>query len=340
MNIKKIVTILSFILVVAFVAGCTSLTGLNDVSSNLPQTGNLVLSIVDAPANTYKEVHVNILKVFLKPVGGGEWVQVGDYTSEPYGINLLDLRINELVLPSSDVPVGDYEEIWLVLDKSGYFVYNDDPLTPYPLVVGEIEEEEDDEEDGILGSDEQAIEIEYLFTITEEAITEILIDFDLTELIEQDKETGEYFLNTEAVSAMDKAEAGEIEGKVIAADSTVDYNPFVDILVTVKLYPVYQEQDQNSVPVASTWALWEEMDDEEEEDKIAEPGKFKLRGIPAGTYKLEISAPGYNTVTINNLVIENGEEIEIGDDEEVNQNYEISGGTINEEGYIVLEKVI
>lgn len=336
---KTKLLILLFMLVFIMLTGCSQY--LDQTPTNVELTnGNLTLTIVDAPDLAYDEVHINIQKIFIKQSGGGEWIQLGDYTSNPYGINLLDYRIQELVLPSTDVPVGSYEEIRIVLDKSGYITIVGD-ATQYPLTVGEVEEEEEkdqDEEKDILGDDEQAIDIEYPFFITENAITSIQIDFNVAEMIEENTDTVDilydYILITDEVKAMDKAEAGEIEGKVMAMTAEGQLTAIIDQLIVVKLFDVNDVDLLN--PITTTWATWEEMDDEDEDDKKAEPGKFKVRGIPPGEYVLTVNTENYNLVTIEGLIFEDGEDIEIGENMDNDEmTYNIVGANITDE-YIVL----
>lgn len=363
---KKFVALLLLMLTLGVISGCTGDTLTGDNSFGDQPTGNLVLSIVDAPGD-YEEVYINIVKAFVKPTEGEsdkEWIMLGDYTDAPIGINLLDYRIQELNLPATDIPAGSYEEIRLVLDHTGYVTFEGD-ATQYPLTVGELEETEDGEEDkddedeeeedqkDVLGDDEQAIDIEYPFFITESAMTAIQIDFNVAEMVKPNKETVEddYILDTEEVKAIDKAEAGEIEGKVGVLDVETGEIAKVATKVTVNLYDA--TDTTYSEPLATTWPIEEEMEDEDEEDKKAEPGKFKIRGIAAGNYTLVMEAEGYQRVEITNLVIEDGNEIEFeGKDEEEDEeddqkdeendedtpSYTIIGAQLIEE-YIILEPV-
>lgn len=298
---------------VLLVAGCTT----------TPK--NFVLSLADAPSNAYEQVNIGIKQIEVRALDSGEWTVVADYSANPKMVNLLDLRINELVV-AANLPNGIYEELRLVLDKKGSIVLAGD-TTVYPLTVGESSEPEDPEEVADLDVDEQAIEIKYPFTVASGSVTSILIDFDLTKVIEADG-MGGYVLNPDEVEAFDNDEVGAVEGQVVVPGAQLTAGTPVKVSLL----------DSTSAVVTSTLAIWEAEDDEENH-AVAQPGKFKIRGVVAGQYSLLVEVDGYKPATISGLTFGNSTEIDF-EDAACREGLVLSDATFDTEGHIVLQPIV
>ncbi len=304
---KKVLPIILSSLLLLVVVGCSD--GLNTEG-----TGQLALSIVDAPGD-YADVHVDIQRVAIKQ-DDGEWIIVEDYGNTPKSVNLLDYRVKELNVAGQDIPVGEYEEIAIVLGRTGYVKLEGD-TTEYPLEVGE-QVDDDDDEDEIEDQEDQAIEIEHKFTIGNDAIVKIQLDFNVAKMVKENDETlkKDYILEPAEVEARDEAEVTELEGEIDFAGLTPEEIAEIEI-------NLYEVSNLNK-PIATTYPMEEELeveehesDDEDEIDNKIDAGEFKFRGVTEGTYKLVITSPGYQKVTVEGIVFKaDTEEIEIGEEDE------------------------
>ena len=286
--VKKTIFVVSLILVMVVVSGCTSGLFNEDTETD---TGQMVLSIADNAVNDLENVFVYIEQVKVHHEDTG-WKTINEFEDEDNGmlkVDLLDLRFSEERLGDEILQAGKYDKIRLKLaeeNNSGNgqgqeylsrLVFKDNSEMPLKVPAGS----------------EKGFQIDYDFTVGENALTEIVLDVDLTKLVFAGR-SGKALLNTQAVSVIDKIYAGNIIGQVLGETDDQETPGEVinlngkDVYVEAYKLEDYNEEsadfvegaEPEAISVATTVATTEAG---EERDA----GSFMLRGLPEGDYILK-----------------------------------------------------
>jgi hypothetical protein len=248
--------------------------------------GKVVVHITDAPfpANLVEHVFVTIERVQLRLKDGncktteGEEIPDCDegfmlLMDEPVEIDLLQLRngLSQL-LTDAEVPVGVYDMIRLIVQDAEIII---DSEISFPLKVP----------GGSTGG--LKVFLSNPIVVTEDGLSEILIDFDLSRSFialgnAKTKKGIHGFIFKPVIRAVDIAQSGSIKGKVLNGTNV----PLENALVS--LY-------QNSEVITTA------LTDAE--------GKFKIIGIPSGTYSLSVEKEGFESVEVKNIVVTKKQEV-------------------------------
>jgi len=197
-----------------------------------------------------------------------------DLEVEPARYNLLELQNNAgVVLAEQDLPLGDYNEIRLVIECEG-------EEAPEIVIEGVSYELK------VPSGCTSGFKLKGQFTIAEGGQTVLIMDFDMRKSVHETG-NGKYMLNP-VVRFIQADAAGNINGEV---------TPVVPRTVIYAF-----EAD------AFTGDNW---DDAVNSTIIRENGTFTLAALPAGTYDLVIVAPGYDVVVVEDVVVEAGEDVNL-----------------------------
>ncbi len=281
---KKYLVLLT-ILTMVFVVGCE----INDLLDG--DSGELALSVADAPVNEIDEVVITLDRIEVKG-DDTDWQEFTDFDGGTKTVNLLELRFDEELIGQEELQEGVYEQIRLILsakeDVQGIEGQIGDSYVSYK---GEYEGREKDNL-FIPSGQQTGLKIDYEFMIEEGTISEILLDFDVREILKNMPEQAPfgYILSPEAINTINKQETADVEGRVVDQDQ----EPITDndVIIDVK-----NEADEI---IGSTVATIEEMDDRAE-------GAFKLRGLETGIYYIS----AYVEDKDGNIIAETEEDIEI-----------------------------
>lgn len=242
--------LMGFALIMALVvlsAGCSSYFG-------GAKSGTLAMHMTDAPVDGAEEVNVTISEIQVHKTGGG-WVTVVD---TPQTYDILTLRAAETLLGQKTLTPGKYTQIRLVVSEANIVI--DGERHNLTIPSGEVR-------------------LVQPFTISEDAITSLLLDFDARESV---VETGGTYQLHPTIRVVDKVVSGTISGTVAPADSGA--------LVSVQ----QNGEEVVSVAIDST------------------DGSFRINALPEGTYTLVISAAGYNDHTVENVTVTAQQNTDVG----------------------------
>lgn len=310
MKSLKSVSILCSVFVIFLLTACGSGGGSGDGGA-----GTLSMSLTDASCVGYAAVIVTIADVQVH-LGGNEnspnsWESV-DMPIRPLTINLLDL-VNGLRedLGLVDLPAGVYTQMRLIIgDTPGP---DDHPFANYVITdttPAEIHELK------IPSGHKTGVKVVHGFTIFQDQLTEVILDFDACRSIVQAGNSDQWLLKP-TVKAADPETYAIIEGRVIDDSGS---NPPVginDVLVTIQKY------DENAVPledkviiVAAT--VTDSLKTETGEDQPDSEGFFSIFVEPLAPeehYYLVAYKDGYSVDTVEIVGLGAGETI--GLDEEL-----------------------
>lgn len=277
----------------------------NDLEPS-PGTGKVVISITDAPfpADLVDEVNVTIDRVELRIAGGECTAENGDPVGEENDndkvkdkdkdkdrkkgfdysdfdcdsgfvviseksktIDLLKLQngISE-ILAEDTIPVGVYDMIRLhVVDAT--IVIEGNSSFPLKIPSGT--------------SSGLKIKLDTLLTVTEEGVSEVLVDFDLSRSFivkgnPHNKKGITGFMFKPVIRAVNKSLSGSIYGKVVEGDTTA----VPQVLVTIL-------QGDSTLATGLT----------------NNRGMYEVTGIPTGSYNLKAEKEGFQTATLSNVKV-------------------------------------
>ncbi len=197
--------------------------------------------------------------------------------SEGTEFNLIELQNGETdLLAEAEVPVGTYTQMRLVISSGQVTLTNDETFN---LTVP--------------SGSTSGIKLNATFEVTEGQITQLLMDFDLSRAFDvipgsavdniDDIEDFRFSPSLQgAIRVVQTAATGQIAGVVTAAATT---DPIAWSAVTA--------YDATSTEVATT--------------ATDENGVYLLVGLPAGTYAVEFTASGYQTVQVSGVVVTAGQ---------------------------------
>jgi hypothetical protein len=263
---KKNVFVLMAAVLLGIVSGCTKTV------TNGP--GRLIMNITDAPFpfSSIESATVTISKIELRKAGDGVCDSVYPFVevlSDTITVDLLDLR-NGLVQKLADlqVPQGSYDLVRIYVEEAGLKVKDGDN---YSVKVP--------------GGKQTGIKvfIEPALTVEGGLTSEVLLDFDLSNSFVL---RGSFnspmgingFIFKPVVRAVNNTTAGLLEGMVRDTAG-----------VKIKEASVWAQQD---TVVASTVC-----------DTL---GHYVIPGLRAGTYSVFAAKDGYDTVKVDDVVINAG----------------------------------
>lgn len=252
-------------------------TGCSKESGN----GRLVINVTDAPFpfDLIEEANVTITKVEIRKVGDG----ISD--GSPFMVlwegseifNLLDLRngvVEELI--DLDVPAGEYNLVRLYVDEASLKVRDGEAFS-LKVPSGQ--------QTGI------KLFIDPVLIVEGGLTSELLIDFDLSGsfLMQGNMNTPagiKGFIFKPVIRAVNNSTAGILMGTVIEKDT--------DPVVIIGGATITVKQGDEVVATAITDAdPANDIDD----------GFYAAIALPAGTYSVIASKDGYDSVTVDDVVI-------------------------------------
>lgn len=208
---KRLVSILAAILFLA-TAGCNSDT---DTGSSF-ESGDLKVSLTDAPSPDYEAVYVSVNRVEVKASADDNdngW-QVIDIVNKT--INLLDLTGGILeTLGSKNLAAGDYSQLRLHLatapDDNENILGNYHPHPNYIIVTGGAVHELK-----VPSGYQSGIKLVKGFTIEAEGLTELILDFDAMKSVVKAGNSGKWILKP-VINVTETATVEGIGGSVTKA---------------------------------------------------------------------------------------------------------------------------
>lgn len=286
---KKLLLLVSVLLVAVVVGGCSS--------SGTGGTGDLALSIADAPVNDIKHVYVTLNEVKVHSNEQG-WSTINNFSDDPNGekkVDLLALRFDDELLGQKTLPEGTYNQIRLIVaaKEEGTKPSGTGGINPTELGKSYIVYENDDTENIFIPSGVQTgLKINHNFTIQDGVIKRLVLDNDVSKILKNAGNSGKIILRPTAIEVIDKVISGNIEGIVLGDE---DGNGTIDDLdgdgnldEAITSYDVTIEAlDSDGNVVKSTVAITEAMDSRE-------AGSFLLRGLKEGTYTINAYAEDTN----------------------------------------------
>ncbi|MCH7813775.1 MAG: DUF4382 domain-containing protein [Planctomycetes bacterium] len=190
--------------------------------------------------------------------------------------DLLELRNGRTdLLAEATIPAGNYKELRLIVTE-GQITLTDGSVFPLTVPSGE----------------QTGIKLKLNFEVAAEEETVLLLDIDLSRAFSaipsghiDDVETirGFKFSPSIAMRLIELAEAATISGTVTDPDG----NPLADVSVTAF-------DGETEVTGTATDA----------------DGTYALSGLPAGTYRLQFTAPGFQEAELTDRTVEAGQTIE------------------------------
>ncbi|MEH6783380.1 MAG: DUF4382 domain-containing protein [Alcanivorax jadensis] len=176
-----------------------------------PQTGDMQLSMTDAPADDLTRVQLTLNAVALKPAEGG---MVRRDLDEPLVIeDLLALQGAEstVIMPTTEVPAGRYNWIRLYVQSGdGSTFVIDDNGGEFPLYVPGQQNNQDRE---------RHVQLVSGFVVPVDGEVNFTLDVDLRRAITKPANK-DYYLLRPAVRIVDNSEVGIIEGTI--SDSLIN----------------------------------------------------------------------------------------------------------------------
>lgn len=235
------------------------------------QTGTLLMKITDAPfpINLIEEANVTITKVEVRnesDTAGNPFMVLLEDTLD---FNLLELRNGVAAeLLETEIPVGEYSLIRLYVDNASISVKDHET---YAVKVPS------GAQTGI------KIFIEPSLKVAGGLTSEVLLDFNVEKsfVLKGDMNTPagiKGFNFKPVIRAVNNTISGMVEGIVMDPDSVV-----------IAEASVWIAQDTTITSAFSS-----------------DEGFFALPGIPAGSYSLSAVKEGYDTVTVNDIIVIEG----------------------------------
>lgn len=289
MKSLKSVSILFSVFAIFILTACGSGGGTGDGGA-----GTLSLSLTDASCGSYAAVIVTIADVQVH-LGGNDnnpnhWESV-DMPIRPLTIDLLEL-VNGVRedLGLVDLAAGDYTQMRLIIGDepnpnshpfANYVITNTNPTEIHELKIP--------------SGSQTGIKIVQGFTIFDDQLTEVILDFDACRSIVQAGNSDQWLLKP-TIKAADPATYAIIEGRVID-DS--DSNPPVginDVLVTVQKYDANADFPEDEVIIVAA-TVTDSLKTETGEDQPDSEGFFSIFVEPLDTdehYYLVAYKDGYS----------------------------------------------
>ncbi|GAB6138561.1 DUF4382 domain-containing protein [Halanaerobaculum tunisiense] len=277
MKMKKIMPLILVLSLSLLVVGCSGLTGDDSLSGD---SGELILSMSDAPVNNADHVYVTLDKVEVHNAETG-WETINNFEDKENGeleIDLLNFRFDKELLGRKMLPNGTYDQIRLYVAAKDQDTTNPNTLGKSYVVYEDSDGNTQKENIFIPSGVQSGLKINKDsgfdgFTIKEGITSRLVLDNDVSKLLNQAGKSP-IKLKPTAIDVINKVISGDIEGRVLAdTDGATEAITENDVVV---------EAIQNKDVVKSTVATTEETT----EDKTRPAGSFKLRGLEKGTYTI------------------------------------------------------
>lgn len=289
-----------------------ALAGCNGGGSSSSSTGTLSLSLTDASSSDYKAVFVTIDDVMVH-LGGNEnnpnhWKSV-DMPISPLTVNLFDL-VNGVRedLGLVDLDAGRYTQMRLIIGT--YPNPDDHPFANYvitntePPVTHELK---------IPSGYNTGFKVVHGFTINDDQMTELILDFDATRSVVQAGSSGQWLLKP-TVKAVEEQGYAIIKGRV--TDDAIEPSGIDGVLVTVQKYDELAADPKDVVEIVASTLT----DSIETDSDGTELGHFKLfvKPLEGGEYyylvaytdgtfpdflKIEGLGAGETRILVNDLIL-------------------------------------
>jgi len=292
--VKKLVLLaLALGLVLSF-AGC-------DIFSLGGDTGTLAIYLADMPVNDVKEVNVTLSRVEVKK--DNEWVEIRNFEEDDEydgKFDLLTLRFDEALLGQEYLPEGNYNQIRLIIAAPEA---PEDEVPPYDGHKSYIVKNNNEERIPIFvpSGTQTGLKINHQFSIEADSITKLILDVDVRDMLLKAGESGKIILGPTSIKVIDKVISGNIMGKVLAFDDNGG-EVIEDTDVIIKAFKTDDDEKPAAEAVAST-----------EDENGVPAGSFKLRGLLEGKYYITVEAEGFETKTIEDIDVNEGETTELDD---------------------------
>lgn len=279
---------LNFIIIIfgLTIYSCNSSNSTNNESST-STTGTLSLSLIDASTTDYKAVYITVkeVKVSLatEDQDDDEWIVVA---SPEKTYNLLEL-INGVTetLGITDLQAGEYDQMRLVLgetqDTELNIIGRSHPFANYIIDIGDNVYELT-----VPGGYQEGFKIIDGFTITEDATTDLILDFNVIDSIVQAGSSGTWSLNP-TVKVLDEDELSYVSGVITDNDTGA---PLEGVLVSAQI-----SGDSSETNLVSTSTVSDES------------GGYTLLLSP-GTYTLVANLSGYKSGAAD-VTVESGNDL-------------------------------
>ena len=300
-NFNKIAIIAVLFLVTVTLAGCEALPG--NLSGDSNGTGQIVMSVADAPETAADNVYVSIDKVLIHNSDNDEWITLNDFEAEENGtlrVDLLDFRFDELKISDKEVPEGNYDQIKLELDAPKDTGGGEKPTSANTSINYTLNDKEFSESI-FIPSEKFIINKENSkngfngFQVEDNSLpTDIVLDFDVSILMDQINNDGSInhpkgflMLTPKAIEVVNNNKSTSIVGEVLKDGNTANEE------VKIELY----EQDNPGEAIKTTYTSMNNED--------GEIGHFKLRGVEIGSYIVKAS------ITLDDIDYESEKQVEI-----------------------------
>lgn len=233
-------------------------------NSPIDKSGEIIVYLVDSPED-YDEVNivVNRLEVHMSDIANGDsgWVVIND---EPAMYNLLDFRNGvTAVLGNATLDPGHYTQMRLIIDEGSHVIVDG---TQYDLFIP--------------SGDTSGFKFTYAFTIAENTLYELTVDFDVKKSVFQ--AGANHYILQPTLRLVPNVVSGTISGTILP----IEAQPLVWTMVDTD--SVYAYPDTT--------------------------GFFKIMALPEGTYDVNIIAQNtaYNDTTLFNIEVVKEENTDIG----------------------------
>jgi hypothetical protein len=274
------------ILVTVIMVLALAITGCGSFSN---ESGELALSLADAPVNDVKKVNVTLDKVQVIREEDGEEVKetINDFSDNggTATFNLLELRFNEELLGQENLPAGKYKQIRLIVSGEGYDMQkgkpnNENTTGKDPTNLGEsyVVYKDDTQKNIFIPSGQQTgLKIDHIFTIENGKLVDLVLDADVRELMHSAGASGKIILEPTAIDIVDKVVSGNVEGQV-----KIDGSTYTEIAENGYDIIVEAIPEGATEPAKTTVATIEKTDSKD-------PGSYLIRGLERDKeYKINV----------------------------------------------------
>ena len=242
---------------------------------NSDDNGRLMIKVTDGPfdISNIESATVTINKVEIKKVG--DCISDGSswviLSEDAVTLDLIDLRngVTETLI-DIEVPAGEYDMLRLYVDEAGLTVKEIE--SPFIVKVPS------GSQTGIKIHVDPALEVSGALT------EELLLDIDLSRsfVLRGNMDNNNGFIFKPVIRAANLSTAGRIEGTVTDDSEVAIAGVEVSIM-----------QEETVVATATS----------------DEQGYYAIIGVPAGTYTITAVKEGYETVTIDDMIIKAGNKL-------------------------------
>lgn len=284
MKIKNIILALfSFFILVLIVESCENNERIN---LNNNTTSRIQLKLVDSPDDNYLEVWVEIIDVqYNRNDDDSGWLSFDGYPKNTGDMVDLTSLIagSSHILTDQEIESGMLSKVRLVLGDSNYLV-----------IEGDEEGAEIQVDLKTPSAQQSGLKLHLDTEIVAGYSYDFTLDWDVQKSIVKAGNSGNYNLKP-VIHVIAEANSGSIVGRIADSDETQDgaeLMPLED--ATIFIY----SGSYDTEPIASTLSNIE--------------GDFMMQGVPGGTYLLRIEKTDYDDVEFGEVIVTNGETLDVG----------------------------